>query len=147
MTRLNLKMSEFHGEDLEQDWKCLWLNDETPSRLWPGDNDICAMKRYGSSDNCQISWPGFLEAKASHGPGLSVTRLVSHLAGRSHFSRSLFYIAHIVPYDPLWSSMVPYGTLWSSFAPYGPLCSSMVSFVPLWSRNVLYGPIWSPLVL
>ena len=49
----------------------------------------------------------FLEARASHGPGLSVTRSLGH----SHFSRSLFYIAPIVQYGPVCSPVVPYGTL------------------------------------
>ena len=85
----------------------------------------------------------FLEARASHGPGPSVTQSV----GRSHFSISLFYIASIVPYGPVCSPVVPYGSLWSSMGPYGSLWSSMVLYGPLWSSMVPFGPLLSPMVL
>ena len=63
----------------------------------------------------------------------SVTRSLGH----SHFSRSLFYIAHMVFYGPLWSPMVLCGPLWFPMVLYGPLWSSMVPYGILWS------PIWS----
>ena len=73
-------------------------------------------------------------------PGPSVTESLGRWSvSHSHVSRSLFYIAPIVSYGPVWSSIVPYGPLMSSMVPYGPLWSP---FGPLWSPMVLYGPLW-----
>ena len=65
------------------------------------------------------SW--LLEARASHGPGPSVTRSVGPI---------------MVSYGPLWSSIFPYGPLWSLLVVYGPLGSFKAPYGPVWSRMV-----------
>ena len=50
----------------------------------------------------------FLEARASHGPGMSVTRSLGHTLADLCSVQPF-----IVLYSPIWSCMVPYALLWS----------------------------------
>ena len=66
----------------------------------------------------------FLEARASHGPGPSVTESLVHSFTRSLTLQQIYHLYS--PYSPIWSQMVPYGPLWSSMVCCGPLWYPMV---------------------
>ena len=78
----------------------------------------------------------FLEARATHGPGLSVTESVGQSVCLQIF----------VPYGQVWSHMVPYGPLWSCMAPYGSVWSYMFWYGYVLSRMVVYDTLWSCVV-
>ena len=71
----------------------------------------------------------FLEVRASHGPGPSVTRSLT--------LQHIFVLYS--PYSPIWDNT---GSLWSCMVPYGPIQFPMIRYGTLWSHTVLYGIVW-----